>query len=137
MGRDHPDGTSQTTQVEIVGTSIAPAGPAFERILSLPARKVTSSTTKVEVTKHTVTAASVAIIREIAMTGDNLPNIKWALRQSTGYVWEELTLPSSLTIPLPDLRLAAGEWVSVEVYSVDGSQITAWVSICGKEVFSA
>mgnify|MGYP001561007296 CR=1 FL=1 len=134
MSRDHPDGTSQTTPVEIVGSTVIPALPGQERIISWPARKITSSTTTVEVVRYTNLFNAVALISEIAMTGDNLPNIKWALNSSAGYIWQELTLPSSLTLPLPDFRLALNGWVAVEARSVDGSQITAWASIVGKEV---
>ena len=86
-----------------------------------------------------ISAGRFGALREVSLDSDNFAKTQWQLvlpgiRDVTlGEGWIDKVFRSPLTIPFPETNIPATEWVNVLAGSTDGTTITAYASISGKE----
>lgn len=134
MPIDAPDFSTWVQPVEVVGTTPTPTISATETVLSKLAKVTTSSTSYQELVNYTVPASTVAIIGGIEFYAD--PTSKGRFRLTIGGVvkWADQEIPTALNHYIADAHLAAGVVVLLEGKSSDGTEVSLWGSIEGKEV---
>lgn len=87
-----------------------------------------------EVVSWTVDEDKVGILKEISMVADEVDHAEWTVTIAGEALFTDQKFQVPLTLVFPDLALAAGVEVKVEVKSDDGTAIVADAEISGKEI---
>lgn len=130
---DYPDG-AQLVQVAVtVANEVVLPTPSAERAVAGYGSISTSSASYQTVTSWTVAVGKVGVLCEVEMACDNYPVAVWKLVVGSVTVYDGVTLQSYINKRFPDLRLAAGELVTISVKSNGSTTVTAYADIDCKE----
>ena len=132
--QDAPDGTQWVQVISVVVETPTPPSPAHEYPAGDVDRYSGNAAAYQEVAKWTVTAGRVGELKEVSMITDNYVKTTWKLVIGATTVFNDVVIQSVLTLPLFDLRLAAGTEVTLSCHSDGVTAIVADGSIIGKEI---
>ena len=134
MGRDHPDGTSRTISIQVISAQAVPEIAANESPISRLSTLTTTSLSYGTVHSYTVPTSTVTVLYGLELYSNVLSKTSWQLTLKGVVQWTAQVLPSPLNIFFADARLSAGDVILLEALSSDGTQVTAYGHLEGKEV---
>jgi len=134
-----PPAVGEPTPTTLPGVVIGIQIPALVVPLGRPISRVNSITTVVqdvwqEVVKWTIPARHTGELQEISMTSDTLAKTLFRLVIAGEEQWTDEALPGPLTLPWTGNRLYENMVMAIFVKSSDGTSITAFGSITGKQI---
>mgnify|MGYP001583016275 CR=1 FL=1 len=134
MGRDHPDGTLQTIHAELIANLAVPVLATTEIPISRLGKATDSAQAYQTVLSYTVPAATIAILYGVELYSDLFAKTLWRLTIGGVVQWQDKDVPTALNTFFAEARLAAGTVILLEGKSSDGTAVTMWGSLEGKEI---
>lgn len=127
MAHGAPDFVSKTIIVVTKGE------PSDEFAIATYGSVSTSSSSYQTVKSITVTADRVGVLRAVEISCDNYAVAQFKLEVSGVEIFKDKKLPESFTKEFPDLRVAAGEDITLSVKSDGSTTINAYGDFSYKE----
>lgn len=134
MPIDAPDYTKWFQTVETIGTEPIPRESATESLLSEFVTDTITDTDYQDLLDYTVPAETTAFLDGLELFTDDVDKTHFRLEVGGVEKWTDMPIPTSLNLGLADARLAAGTQVLIQFKSTDGTEVTTWASLEGKEV---
>lgn len=135
MAGDHPDGTGQSLQAELVGTTVVPVIAAAETPIVASQGLVTNTDqTYQALATWTVTAARNGLLYGVELYTSSWSKTRWRLSIGGVVKYTAVEWPTAVNHFFAEARLAAGTIVLLEGTSSDGTSVDMWGIIEGKEV---
>lgn len=134
MATDLPDYTKKIAITVTVENEQVPETAATELAFTYLGRYSGTSTSYQTVATWTVTTAKTGRLREISVESSSYSKTYFKVTIAGVTQFEDKIIQGPLTLPYPDVNLAAAAVVTVQAKSTDGTSITVDAMITGKEV---
>jgi len=131
---DSPDWITDVQVTVIVENTPVPSTPAHETAIIELDRLVTDDMEYDTVVSWTVTAARIGVLRFVEFETDDYDLTRFQLTIAGVVQFTDIQVEQTLTLELPDVKLAAGAVVLLEAKSSDGTEVTVDGDIIGKEI---
>ena len=135
MSRGAPDYIRSHQIVITVGKEAIAEQPISEvPILKTEGKLTTTAQTYQTLATWTVSSGKSGILRSVELASDNYPKTRFQITLAGSVVVTDWELPAAWSGYFAESRLEAGKVVKLEGKSSDGTSISLWGAIEGKEI---